>query len=160
MSCRGMNKCLHHTRIRKIELGESGREKSGAVREAIAQIIIAIDILHPPISQCTANRKEKRTEKIKATYHNRTGERRRREHIRRMRKQLPCTQRPLILLKRRNDPGIEIWPGEIYVLQRVLIWPSQVPVPQMRESFRLIGIDTMTTKHNRVIFRFVVSEVS
>ena len=48
MACRGMNECLHHTRIRKIELGKSGREKAGAVREAIAQIIIAIDILHPP----------------------------------------------------------------------------------------------------------------
>jgi hypothetical protein len=39
-----------------------------------------------------------------------------------------------------------------------MIWPSQVPVSQMRESLRLIGINTMTTKYNRVIFRFVVSE--
>ena len=54
MSRRRMNKFLHHTRIQKIELSESGREKSGAVREAITQIIIAINILHPPISQRTA----------------------------------------------------------------------------------------------------------
>jgi hypothetical protein len=126
-------------------------------KKQIAQIIITMIFYTLPSANAQQKYIFKNREK-KVHLPNRPGECRHREHIRRMHKQVPCTQRPFILLKRRKDTGIKIRPGEIHVLHRVMIWPSQVPVSQMRESLRLIGINTMTTKYNRVIFRFVVSE--
>ncbi len=105
----------------------------------IAQIIIAMIYYTLPSDNAQQKYIFKIREK-KVHLPNRAGERRRREHIRRMRKQLPCTQRPFVLLKRRKDTGIKIRPGEVHVLHPVMIWPSQVPISQMRESFRLIGI--------------------